>query len=194
MSEKLSVQTGRRIMSSIAKARKAALRSSQVRESALACPFSRSLPFRRAELPILGGNSRGAAAVIQAPFDGDWTVEQTLRHFRGHTDIVRGCQMDMGQGTVVSCGEDGLVCLWSAANSQAASADASVMAIPSSESASPASSKPLKVRTRSSSVTLAAMLTVPAATSGRHRRARRRKQRGMRRTELREGRCARVCM
>lgn len=140
-----------------------------------------AMPLREADAAS-GETSRGAAAIIQAPFDGDWTVEQTLRHFRGHTDIMRGCQMDMAQGTVVSCGEDGLVCLWSAAISQAASADTTVMT-PQSEGASPAV-KPLKVRTHSSDVGLCAMLTVPAVTSGRHRRERRLKQRGMHRTDF----------
>lgn len=55
---------------------------------------------------------RGGLAVLRAPLDGDWSLEQTLTQ-NGHTDIVRGTWLDLATGFVASCSEDGHVCLWS---------------------------------------------------------------------------------
>lgn len=50
--------------------------------------------------------------MIRASIERDWSLEQVLHH-QGHTDIVRGCKLDINAGTAVSCGEDGQICLWS---------------------------------------------------------------------------------
>lgn len=56
---------------------------------------------------------------MQVPLEGDWSLEQNLQG--GHSDIVRACRLDLSKGSAVSCGEDGQVCLWSAAQSSVAS-------------------------------------------------------------------------
>lgn len=56
---------------------------------------------------------------MQVPLQGDWTLEQILRE--GHSDIVRSCRLDLRNGSAVTCGEDGEVCLWSASASSSSS-------------------------------------------------------------------------
>lgn len=60
---------------------------------------------------------------MQVPLDGDWTLEQVLQG--GQSDIVRACRLDLESGSAVTCGEDGQVCLWSAAASSEASMNGS---------------------------------------------------------------------
>lgn len=55
---------------------------------------------------------------MQVPLEKDWTLEQVLQG--GHSDIVRSCRLDLQSGSAVTCGEDGQVCLWSAAAAPAA--------------------------------------------------------------------------
>jgi len=64
-------------------------------------------------MALFVGTREGGLAVIQAPLEGDaWSLEQVL-HQDGHTDIVRGCYIDLKNGSLVSGGEDGMICLWS---------------------------------------------------------------------------------
>lgn len=67
---------------------------------------------------------RGAAAIMQVPLQGDWTLEQVLQG--GHTDIVRSCRLDLQSGSAVTCGEDGQVCLWSASSTTTANGASAV--------------------------------------------------------------------
>lgn len=53
---------------------------------------------------------------MQVPLQGDWTLEQVLQE-DGHSDIVRSCRLDLQNGSAVTCGEDGQVCLWTASPS-----------------------------------------------------------------------------
>lgn len=62
---------------------------------------------------------RGGLAIMQVPLQGDWTLEQILQG--GHSDIVRACRLDLTNGSAVTCGEDGEVCLWSASSSSSPS-------------------------------------------------------------------------
>ena len=49
---------------------------------------------------------------MQTQIAGDWSLERTCSE-GGHTDVVRGCTVDLASGNIATSGEDGQICLWS---------------------------------------------------------------------------------
>ncbi|GAA6007748.1 hypothetical protein JCM10207_004860 [Rhodosporidiobolus poonsookiae] len=69
---------------------------------------------------LLAGTIAGDVAIINAKDYQKWYLEQhlpsaggrTLAKNRGHTDIVRTAHVNAENGTVITGGEDGQICLW----------------------------------------------------------------------------------
>lgn len=77
-------------------------------EYALDCQYLDSTQ----ELYLLAGDRNGRVSLLNVDLDGLAVSSSTVKSQGGHTSTVRGARLNAEDNSMISCAEDGTLCLW----------------------------------------------------------------------------------